>query len=163
MIFVFLLLPFISFAHVLQDDVAIVEKTNHSFKNACTKMGYPDSPLIEIVTNTKLDCMGKKIDVGDFCDKELAADPYYIRAYIDVKANEIVCVSGKKVLFKYLCTKYKDRSLCGGNARKSCEYIQHKLARRLDMVHSSIINTEKGPKQLNCFFESLPLREKNGI
>lgn len=163
MIFALLLLPLISFAHIIQDDVAILEKTNHSFKSVCERMGYPDSPLIDVVSGNRLDCMGKKIEVSEFCDKELAADPYYLRAYIKKDSNEVVCVTGKKVLFKYLCVKYGDKALCGESAQKSCEFIQSKLARRLDMVHSSIVKNEKGIKQLNCFFESLPLREKNGI
>jgi hypothetical protein len=152
MIFALIFLPLLSFAHIIQDDVAIVEKSQHSFKSVCTKMGYADSPLIDIVSGTRLDCMGKKIEVGDFCDKELAADPYYIRSYIDKKTNEVVCVSGKKVLFKYLCVKLGDQALCVGDARKSCDFIQSNLAKRLDMVHSSIVKNEKGIKQLNCFF-----------
>jgi hypothetical protein len=160
MVFAILLLPLISFAHIIQDDVAVVEKSRHSFKSACSKMGYVDSPLIEIVSGSKLDCMGRKIDVGDFCYKELAADPYYLRGYIDKNANEVVCVSGKKVLFKYLCVKLGDKALCSQKAEASCAFIQKKLARRLDLVHSSFVDNEKGIKQLNCFFESLPLKEK---
>lgn len=163
MIFLLLFFPLLSFSHIVQDDVAILEKSRHSFKTVCIKMGYPDSPLIDVFSGTKLDCMGRKIEVGQFCDKELAADPYYIRAYIDKTKQEVVCVSGKKVLFKYMCVKLSDRALCSMEAKKSCEFIKTKLAKRLDIVHSSYVNNEKGIKQLNCFFESLPLREKNGI
>ncbi len=126
-------------------------------------MGHVDSPLIDIVSGTKIDCMGKKVDVGEFCDKELATDPYYLRAFIDKEKNEVVCVSGKKVLFKYLCVKLTDKAMCSQDAKLSCSYIQNKLARRLDMVHWSFVKNERGIKQLNCFFESLPFKEKNGI
>lgn len=160
MIFALFFLPLISFAHIVQDDVAIVEKSRHSFKYVCSKSGYPDSPLIEAHSGTLLDCMGKKIEVSDFCDKELAADPYYLRAFIDKEKHEVVCVSGKKVLFKYQCVKLSDRAMCNSEPKKACAFIQKKLARRLDMVHSSFVTTEKGIKQLNCFFESLPLSEK---
>lgn len=151
-----LLVPFFSFAHIIQDDVSITEKSRHSFKYVCSKSGHPDSPLIEIAANTKLDCMGKKVEVGEFCDKEMAADPYYLRAYIDRSKQEVVCVSGKKVLFKYLCVKLSDREMCSQKAEASCKYIQKKLAKRLDMIHSSFVTNEKGIKQLNCFFESIP-------
>lgn len=159
MIFAFLI-PFFAFAHIIQDDVSLVEKSRHSLKYVCSKSGYPDSPLIEIVSDTKIDCMSKKVEVGDFCEKELAADPYYLRGYVDKEKQQVVCVSGKKVLFKYLCVKLSDRELCSAQAAKACDYIKGKLARRLDVVHSSFVTNPKGIKQLNCFFESLPLREK---
>lgn len=157
------MIPFLSFAHIIQDDVSITEKTRHSFKYVCSKSGFPDSPLIEVAANTKLDCMSRKVEVGDFCEKEMAADPYYLRAYIDKDKQEVVCVSGKKVLFKYLCVKLSDKAMCSQKAEVSCAYIQKKLARRLDMAHSAFVNNEKGIKQLNCFFESLPLKEKNAL
>lgn len=160
MIFAILLFPLLSFAHIIQDDVSILEKSRHSLKYACAKSGYGDSPLIEIDSGTVLDCMGRKVDVADFCDKELIADPYYLRAYIDKEKNEVVCVTGKKVLFKYQCVKMSDRAMCSLKPESACQFIQKKLARRLDIVHSSFVNTDKGIKQLNCFFESLPLREE---
>lgn len=126
-------------------------------------MGYVDSPLIEIVSGSQIDCMSKKVEAGDFCEKQMATNPYYLRAYIDKEKNEVVCVSGKKVIFKYQCVKLSDKAMCAGEAKRACEYIQKKLARRLDMVHYSFVRSEKGIKQLNCFFESLPLKDKNGI
>lgn len=119
-----------------------------------------ESPLIDAVSGTELDCMGKKTEVSEFCLKATAADPYYLRAYIDKDKREVVCVSGKKVLFKYQCVKMSDQKLCSGEAKTSCEFIRKKLAYRLDLVHSSFVKSEKGIKQLNCFFESLPLKEK---
>lgn len=104
--------------------------------------------------------MGKKADVGIFCEKEMAADPYYLRGYVDQDKKEIVCVSGKKVLFKFLCVRKKDERMCSMDAKKACEFIQDKLAKRLDLVHFSFIKNEKGQKQMNCFFESLPLKDK---
>lgn len=164
MIYVFLILPLFAFAHTLQDDVSITEKSRFSLKAVCTKMVTHESPLIDVISGTELDCMGKKVEVGSFCEKELAADPYYLRAYIDKESSEVVCVSGKKVLFKYLCVKISDKALCSQNAKESCGFIQSKLAKRLDLVHFSFIKNEKGIKQLNCFFESLPLSEtKNGL
>lgn len=161
MILAFLLVPFLSFAHIIQDDVSVTEKSRFSYQSVCSKMVAHDSPLIEVTSGTELDCMGTKVSVGKFCEKELIADPYYLRAYVDQDQKQVVCVSGKKVLFKYLCVKLSDKALCSQEAKKSCEHIQNKLARRLDLVHSSFVKNEKGIKQLNCFFESLPLTEKS--
>jgi hypothetical protein len=159
MVFAIFLFPLLVFSHVIQDDVSTTDKLRFPFKTVCQKMVTHESPLIEIVSGTELDCMGKKVDVGQFCDKETAADPYYLRAYIDRDQKEVVCHSGKKVLFKYQCVKLKDRRLCESSAKVSCEQMKAKLAKRLDIVHSSITKNEKGIKELNCYFESLPLKE----
>lgn len=159
MVFFYLLLPLFVNAHVIQDDVATTSRSNFSFKSVCEKLVTHESPLIEVVSGTELDCMGKKVSVGMFCEKELASDPYYLRGYVNKEKKEVICVSGKKVLFKYLCVKLSDKKLCTGEAKKSCTFIHNKLAKRLDMVHSSFTQNEKGIKQLNCFFESLPLSE----
>ena len=159
MIFAILLLPLFAFSNVIQDDVSTTDKIRFSFKTVCQKMVTHETPLIEIVSGTVLDCMGKKIDVGNFCDKEMAADPYYLRAYVDRESKEVVCHSGKKVLFKYQCVKLSDRILCDSKAQVSCQQMKQKLAKRLDLVHASIIKNEKGIKELNCYFESLPLKE----
>jgi hypothetical protein len=159
MIFAILLLPLFAFSNVIQDDVSTTDKFRFPFKTVCQKMVTHESPLIEIVSGTVIDCMGKKVDVGNFCDKEMAADPYYLRAYVDRESKEVVCHSGKKVLFKYQCVKLSDRILCDSKAQASCQQMKQKLAKRLDLVHASIIKNEKGIKELNCYFESLPLKE----
>ena len=157
MILFFLLFPLMGLTHIIQDDVSITEKSQHSFKYVCSKSGYHDSPLIDYVSGTKLDCMSRKVEVGEFCEKEKASDPYYLRAYVDKNKQEIVCVSGKKVLFKYLCVKVSDSAMCSSESKKACAHIKEKLAKRLDLIHSSFVTNEKGIKQLNCFFESRPL------
>lgn len=159
MILIFMLFPFLVFATVIQDDVSTTDKIPFSFKTVCQKMVTHESPLIEVVSGTELDCMGKKVDVGVFCDKEMAADPYYLRGYVDKLKKEVICHSGKKVLFKFQCVKIADRHLCEAEAKKSCAYIKQKLAKRLDLVHASQTKNEKGIKELNCYFESLPLKE----
>lgn len=160
MILAIILWPFLSFAHVIQDDVSITEKSRHSFKSVCSRLVTHESPLIDVVSGSELDCMGKKVQVGMFCEKELAHDPYYLRGYVDEAKKEVVCVSGKKVLFKYQCVKLSDKALCSQEPQKSCSFIKEKLAKRLDLVHASFVKSDKGIKQLNCFFESLPLAEK---
>ncbi len=150
----------IAFSSIVQDDVSTTDKIRFPFTTVCQKMVTHESPLIDVVSGTELECMGKKVDVGAFCDKEMAADPYYLRAYVDRATKEVVCHSGKKVLFKYQCVKLTDRKLCESTAKASCEEMKLKLAKRLDIVHSSFTKNEKGIKELNCYFESLPLKDK---
>lgn len=159
MAFLFFLISF-SYAGVVRDEVAITDKVNFSWKTVCSKMVTHETPLIEAVSGTEIDCMGKKVNVSDFCFRELAQDPYYLRAFVREESKEVVCESGKKVNFKYQCVKLTDRRLCSQTSQKACAEIRVKLARRLDIVHHSFTNNDKGIKELNCYFESLPLNDQ---
>ncbi len=161
MLFFFFLLPLISFSHVVHDAISASDKQVFSFATVCQKMVTHETPLIEALSGSEIDCMGKKILVSAFCEKELAQDPYYLRAYVNKEKREVVCQSGKKVLFKYLCVKLSDKELCAKDPKSACLVIQNKLAKRLDMVHFSFTENEKKLKQLNCYFESLPLASGN--
>jgi hypothetical protein len=146
-------------AGVIQDDVSTTEKARFSFKTVCLKVLGQDAPLIDVLSGTEINCMGKKLDVALFCDKQMAQDPYYLRAYVDEVSREVVCHSGKKVLFKFQCVKLIDHKLCDSDAKISCGQMKQKLAKRLDIVHSSVTKNAKGIKELNCYFEALPLNE----
>lgn len=148
----FFILPQFSWGRVLVDDISISSKQNYSLKEFCQEMVTHPAPLIEVKSISTIDCMGKKVDVGEFCLKKMATDPYYLRGY--AKSTGVECLSGKKVIFKYECRK-KDR-LCQADAKTTCTELKSKLAYRLDLIHSSLLVNEK-KKQLNCFFESLPL------
>lgn len=154
---IFFLLPILAFSSVIRDDVSTTDKARFSYRTVCTRMVAHESPLIDVISGTELDCMGKKIEVGSFCEQILAQDPYYIRAYVDRSSKEVVCHSGKKVLLKYQCTKLTDAQYCQQSANIGCQRLKDKLAKRLDTVHTSFTKTEKGIKELNCYFESLPV------
>jgi hypothetical protein len=157
MAFFIFLLSF-AYAGVVKDDVSATDKVSFSWKTVCAKSVSHESPLIEYVSGTEIDCMGKKVNVSDFCFKELAQDPYYLRGYANESTKEVICHSGKKVIFKYQCVRLADKNLCSKSAEAACKEMQHKLARRLDIVHQSFTKNEKGIKELNCYFESLPLK-----
>jgi hypothetical protein len=156
---VFLLIIYLYYSGVVRDDVTVTDKITFTWKSVCAKMVTHETPLIEKVSGTELDCMGKKISVSDFCEKELASDPYYLRGYVRETSKEAVCESGKKVISKYQCVRLADKRLCSLSAEAACQEIRHKLARRLDIVHQSFTKNDKGIKELNCYFESLPLHE----
>ncbi len=159
-LFVTLFISLFAFSHVIKDDVQTTDKFIFKFGDVCSKMVAHESPPIDPLSVTTLDCMGSKVSVSEFCNRELAHDPYYIRGYISAKNNHVVCHSGKKVIFNYLCDhqEAKDKELCGANAKVSCLKLKEKIAYRLDLVKAEKIKTEKGETQLNCSYESLPLK-----
>lgn len=150
-------------AGVVKDEISVTDKVSFSWKSVCLKMVTHESPLIEPVSGTEIDCMGKKVNVSDFCEKELGHDPYYLRGYVAEASKEVVCQSGRKVNFKYQCVRLADKRLCGQSAEVSCNEIKQKLARRLDVVHHSFTKNEKGIKELNCYFEALPVKDHADI
>jgi hypothetical protein len=161
-ILLFLLYSFFSIAQVVQDEVLTTSKNAFSLKAVCQKMVPHESPLIDITSGNEIDCMGTKVEAGKFCEKAMVQDPYYLRGHVDLDKKEIICHSGKKVIFKYQCAKLAAQSKCSRPPKVSCEEFRKKLAYRLDLVHASVTKNEKGISELNCYFESLPLNEKDG-
>jgi hypothetical protein len=159
MVFVLLFFSLSSFSGVVKYDVTTTDSAEFTFQTACARSFTHDSPLVEAKTSTEIDCMSKSLDAGDFCEKALASDPYLLRGEVDAEKKVIRCYSGKKAILKYQCVKFSDRPLCA-DAKKACSEMKRKLARRLDTVHASVTKNEKGVQELNCYFESLPLKEE---
>ena len=159
----FVFLQSFSFSGIIQDDVSTTDKLRFSFKTVCQKMVSHEAPLIEVLSSGEIDCMGKKVEVAKFCEKELAQDPYYLRGYVDATSKEVICLSGKKVILKFQCVRLLERKFCESQAKVGCRELQLKLAKRLDLVHSSVTKNEKGIRELNCYFESLPVKENSGL
>lgn len=159
MILILLLLPILSQSGVVKYDVTTTDTSDFSFQTACARSFNHDSPLVEAKSPTELDCMSKILDAGDFCAKALASDPYLLRGEVDAEKKVIRCYSGKKAILKYQCVKFTDRKICA-DAKAGCADMKRKLARRLDTVHTSVTKNEKGVMELNCYFESLPLKEE---
>lgn len=150
----FLFFPQITWGKVLVDEISNTSKETFSLKEFCNEMVTHPTPLVEVKSLGVVDCMGKKVKVSDFCQKKMVTDPYYLRGY--ARDNQVECISGKKVIFKYTCKE--NDLLCSKDAKSTCEVLREKLAYRLDLVHSALLAKEKN-KQLNCFYESLPLKK----
>jgi hypothetical protein len=139
-----------SFAKILKDEVSLIKDTSFSFQEVCLKMTKRKAELIEMNSITALDCMGTIIDVGKFCYKQMAHDPYYIRGAVNSKSKKVICKSAKKVIIKYEC--YDGESLCK-DAEIGCFKLQERLAARLRLSHHSISTLgSSGLKVLNCYF-----------
>lgn len=140
------LLSFSLNAKILKYDVYQSSKKEYSFKEVCKKQLNKDFPLIEEKSSFELDCMGKTIDVNTFCEKTQVYDPYLIRGFI--KESKVYCQSARRVILKYECSK---TSFCNDSS-VSCFKLQAKLARRLKLVHHSLIK-QSNTKILNCYFD----------
>lgn len=131
-------------AKILKDEVSLIKETQFSFHEVCLEMTKRKAELIEKKSISKLDCMGAEVDVGKFCYKKMAHDPYYIRGVVSSTSKEIICKSAKKVILKYFC---KVGSPICKDAELGCFMLQEKLAARLKLSHFS-----KNSNELNCYF-----------
>lgn len=136
-------------AKIIKDEVLLTDEKLFSFREVCKKLTKRDSPLITFHSVSKLDCMGKIVDVSKFCDMHTQADPYYIRAVVEKSSKQVNCKSAKRVRIKYQCDSGNDK-YCK-DKEIGCYLFQEKLAKRLKTAHASII-TEQGRKILNCHF-----------
>ena len=142
-------LSFSTFAQIIQDDVFVVDEKIFSYQEVCKFLTKRESPLITFHSINKLDCMGSIVEVSSFCDAKTQEDPYYIRAIVDKEEKNVVCKSAKRVTLKYKC-KMKNDEYCQ-DKEVGCYLFQEKLAKRLRLVHSSLM--QQGTHQvLNCHF-----------
>jgi len=149
-IFVITLLSLCSsllYAEIIKDDKYITGQSEFSFKEACKFLTQKESPLIDYVSVSTLNCMGKKLKVAPFCDDKEAANPYYIRAVVDQKSKKVKCLSSKKVILKYKCEGEKDK-FCK-DPEIGCFLFKEQLAKRLKVAYQSL--GEEGI--LNCYFD----------
>lgn len=147
------MIPHHSLAGVVLDQISDIKKINYTFSEVCKKSVSHETPLIEFVSPKEIDCMGKKIQVLNFCDNELATDPYFLRGIADEATKQVTCVSGKRLIFKYACAKKSDSVFCDV-ASLGCLEVRNQLATRLYAIRATITKNEKGQKELNCYFDS---------
>lgn len=133
---------------ILKDDVLSIGEEEFSYSYVCNKVLKKESPLIEVENILTLDCMSRKVKVYDFCSKELADSPYYIRGIVDAKKKKVICKKGKKVTMKVACLK---ADLDCKDPELACYKLKLKYAYRLDLDHSSSFK-ENDQKVLNCHF-----------
>lgn len=134
---------------VLKDEVLVKKETFHSFSQVCKHLTQRDSPLIEIFSINKLDCMGEIVEVLKFCAKERSVDPYFSRAFVDKERNRVVCQSASRVSLAYLCEKEPDE-FCQ-DKEIGCHKLKNKFAHSLKLQATYFGEAPRG-QTLNCHY-----------
>lgn len=145
-----------SYAGLIQFDVVGSDKKIFSPREVCEKLSAKESVLSNIISMTKIDCMGKIFEVDQFCDEKFKKSEKYLRAYTDKENKTVICESASKVILKYECES-KDDSNCL-DSEIGCFEFKKKLVKNLKVIHHSIIDSQKDPKSiskktLNCYFD----------
>lgn len=122
-----------------------------SLKEACSKMGFKNLVIVEQVKQSAIDCMGKKLDVNDFCDK-FSNQKNFTRGYIDSDARRVICEEATGVSLSVTCEKDGAHEKVCISPEKSCHILKKLYARRLALIHSAFLDIFPG--QVNCYYST---------
>lgn len=135
-----------AYTKVIKYDVYQISKKEHTLNEVCLKILNKEYPLVEMNSVTQVDCMSTLVEINDFCEKTYPTDPYLIRGIVE--KDKAYCQSASEVILKYTCDS-KDEYCFDSSI--GCFKLQAKLARRLKVIHHSIIKKSKS-SELNCYF-----------
>ncbi|MBC77210.1 MAG: hypothetical protein CME64_14460 [Halobacteriovoraceae bacterium] len=139
---------FSTHAKIIKYDIAVTKDNYFSLKEVCKTMIKMDAPLVEAVSVSKIECMGKLVDAIDFCDKKFTDNSQFARAL--AKDRKLNCQLAKRVSLSYLCKSgddnCKDKDI-------GCQKLKSRLARNLRISHSSLVSNGK-EKKLSCYYDS---------
>ncbi len=122
-----------------------------TYLEACQKLGLKNNLLIDPIGVRALNCMGKKVEVSEACEKEKNGKlGPFIRGVIDVQNRQVICQYGKQAFLSISCEGHKNKKFCK-RPKKSCLSLQKKFAGELNLAHFSRLF--KGHLEtLNCYY-----------
>ena len=121
-----------------------------TFQEACRFFGYKNRPLITVLPQDQLDCMGGSADLRAYCLKNVRVPALFVRALADDKKQIVQCEQSEHVSFKFSC-KEKDltQEYCF-DAKGGCQKVGKRFANQLPLQFYSL--TEESPATLSCEF-----------
>ncbi len=120
-------------------------------KAACLKMGHPHTLIASPLGISRLDCMGTKVLVTDFCRKEFPDHPKLLRGIITYdqrKVASVTCHFAESAILTVSCSRFS--TFCQ-EAKRGCEQLAPYYAAHHQLLHSGL--STRGEEQvLQCFF-----------
>lgn len=139
--FIFLTILFFSqasFSRLLEYDVVGSDKRFFELKNVCERMGHLHVPIIEISSMNEIDCMGKKVNIIDFCLQDFKKDQKFIRGFADKKEKKIICELASRVMLKLECDSKNDMNCM--DSEIGCTEYKKTLAYNLKLAQHSLLD-----------------------
>jgi len=149
----FLSLP--AFAEVLKYDITGYNRTFHTYKEVCTKLGHKELLLVDYVDALHLDCMGTKISVKDFCLQENKGKNL-LRGFVNRRLKEVTCQYGSAAFVSIACDK-RDKHFCT-KPKEGCERLNKVYALSHKLIKYSFIEKDVD-NVLNCMYQRRDLAE----
>lgn len=145
-------------AGIIKNDATGLRRFSFSFNEVCKYMGQNETLIVEAEGPGRLDCMGSKINLNDFCSKKekglelLSENLSLTRGVNDPLSKTVFCEKASSLTLSYKCQK-KDRSDICFSATKGCKKLNEIFAINMETSYTSIID-QTGGKILNCYFSS---------
>ena len=145
------LFSLLNHAEVLKYDITGYDRTLHSYKEVCQKMGHKELLLIEVTDALHLDCMGSKVSIKDFCLQNTDKDKgSLLRGFVNQKLQEVTCQYGESAYVSIACDK-RDKYLCQ-KPKESCERLSNVYALSHNLFEYSFIEKDVDDI-LNCVYQ----------
>lgn len=145
----------LSKAEVLKFDITGYDRTLHTYKEVCRKMGHKELLLVEQIDALHLDCMGHKVNVTQFCSKN-KEKTNLLRGFVNAQLKEVTCQYGQSAFLSVACDK-RDKHLCS-SPRKGCQILNEIYALEHNLFEYSFIEKDVDDV-LNCMFQKKNLPE----
>lgn len=136
-------------AAVLKLDVMSPTFTEYPFREVCEKMGSKNFELIDVKSETEIDCMGKVYSASDFCESKFPNDKSLTRGLIDAKKKVVKCEHSDSVILSVSCEK-EDAKYCL-DPEQGCKDLRKIYAVKLDIAHYALAE-KKSANNINCYF-----------
>lgn len=138
-----------TFGEVLKYDITGYNRTFHSYKEVCTKLGHKELLLVDYVDALHLDCMGTKVSVKDFCLQENKGKNL-LRGFVNPRLQEVTCQYGTAAFVSIACDK-RDKYLCV-KPKEGCERLNKIYALSHKLIEYSFIEKDID-NVLNCMYQ----------
>ena len=127
----YLILPYELLGKIRKLEIQGGSRLEYSYQDVCHSFGYRDNILVDRVSYTKLDCMGKIASVGQFCQSKHGHSPLYLRGHLP-KQGKAICEKGLAVTLEYDCPS-SQKGICK-SAKNSCSWLGRSFAANLALT-----------------------------
>lgn len=111
--------------------------------------------MVDQVEEGVIDCMGKKVNLGQFCKKKFPRRLDLLKGQVDKKTNQADCLFSSQSIVEYSCPygEPKKNRFCHLGPKSLCEKIKNQMAIHLSLIHSLRIPLTSGPVT-KCYFQA---------
>ncbi|MCP4912517.1 MAG: hypothetical protein GY909_05315 [Oligoflexia bacterium] len=147
----FFVLSLGAWAKLLKHQITDRSRSIFTYHQVCMANGVKHLPLVSALNTYELDCMGKTVNVQEFCQNKFKDDPKLLRGFISKKLKEVVCEKGSMLEVSLSCDK-KHLPFCK-NPKMGCLNLKNIFAFNHKVEFVSFVKKDVDD-QLNCIFQS---------
>lgn len=151
LVFIIFIFAVSSYSKLTQFEATGEKRDSFSFEEVCKFYGINHLPLIEAPDMHRLDCMGKTIEVTEFCSEKFKTKNL-LRGYTVSETKMVVCHRADVVKLSVTCDE-RDKEYCL-SSKDGCMKLKTIFAKELELVHQSLIPSDDSEKQLNCYYSN---------